>query len=207
MPTREESLEASRQQILQAAMACFGRTGYYRTTMDHIAAESGLSKGALYWHFHSKKELFIALFEGMVAGIGAAWDALARRGDLSATDKIRSSIEVLRDEIDGFGPLLGVMIEAWALTRQDPDVGEITRHMYDPYVAMMERIIADGVASGEFAVDDGHGAALVILTLLDGITLAMSVGLWEGDWNRVLDAAESIVLNGLLAQGDRDDVH
>ncbi|MFZ5918086.1 MAG: helix-turn-helix domain-containing protein [Chloroflexota bacterium] len=36
-------------------------SGRHRTTMDDIAGESGLSKGALYWYFDGKRPLFIAL--------------------------------------------------------------------------------------------------------------------------------------------------
>ena len=38
-----------RAQIRQATAACMARNGYDRTTMDDIARECGLSKGALYW--------------------------------------------------------------------------------------------------------------------------------------------------------------
>jgi hypothetical protein len=39
--------------------------------------------------------------------------------------------------------------------------------------------------------------ALIIMTLYDGITLALATGLWEQDWGEVMDAAESLILRGL----------
>jgi AcrR family transcriptional regulator len=46
---------------MDAALACFARKGYHNTTMDDIVAESGLSKGTLYWYFKSKDDLFLSL--------------------------------------------------------------------------------------------------------------------------------------------------
>jgi len=43
--------------------------------------------------------------------------------------------------------------------------------------------------------------ALVIMTLFDGITLAMGTGLWHGDWDSIMDAAEELVFHGLGVEG------
>lgn len=52
-----EHLSARRQQILEAAEACFSRTGFHKTTMQEIIRESGLSAGAIYNYFGSKEEI------------------------------------------------------------------------------------------------------------------------------------------------------
>ena len=48
--------DEQRAVILAAASACFSRKGFHRTTMDEIVAESGLSKGTLYWYYKSKNK-------------------------------------------------------------------------------------------------------------------------------------------------------
>lgn len=48
------------EQLIEIAHQLFGRYGYERTTMDDIAREAGISKGAVYLHFKSKEELLIA---------------------------------------------------------------------------------------------------------------------------------------------------
>ncbi|MER3460463.1 MAG: TetR family transcriptional regulator, partial [candidate division GAL15 bacterium] len=53
--------ERTRARILEAARRVFARSGYHGTLMDQVAQEAGLSKGALYVHFPSKEELFLAL--------------------------------------------------------------------------------------------------------------------------------------------------
>ena len=53
----EEHVEARRQQILEAAFACFAREGFHQTTMKDICREAGLSAGAVYGYFRSKEEI------------------------------------------------------------------------------------------------------------------------------------------------------
>lgn len=54
---------ARRQQILQAACACFSRKGYHRTTVRDICHQAKLSPGAVYGYFKSKEEIL----EGLAA--------------------------------------------------------------------------------------------------------------------------------------------
>src|SRR3989304_4862304 len=58
-----EYLELRRQQILDAAAACFVRRGFPRTTMQDICDEAGLSPGAVYRYFPSKEEIIEAMSE------------------------------------------------------------------------------------------------------------------------------------------------
>ncbi|MCG3153002.1 MAG: HTH-type transcriptional regulator BetI [bacterium] len=59
VPPAAES--GTRKKLMAAASRTFARLGYDRASMDEIAAEAGLTKGALYWHFNSKIELFKAI--------------------------------------------------------------------------------------------------------------------------------------------------
>lgn len=56
-------LEARRQQIVDAAWACFARKGYHQTTMQDICQESGLSPGAIYRYFVSKEAILKAVYD------------------------------------------------------------------------------------------------------------------------------------------------
>jgi AcrR family transcriptional regulator len=57
----------TRARILQAARRAFSEKGYAATRLDDLAAELGLTKGALYHHFRSKRELLLALLEASQA--------------------------------------------------------------------------------------------------------------------------------------------
>jgi AcrR family transcriptional regulator len=204
MPPKEETAVKRKQEIYQAALTCFLRKGYHRATMDDIVAESGLSKGTLYWYFKSKKELFLSLFQQFIGELGQEWDAIAADPALTATAKLQATVQLVRRELAEMGPYFGIMVEAWALTRQDEDVGALMRGVYDPYMAIMSRIVADGVAAGEFQVADVEASALIVITLFDSIMLATSLNMTAVDQSRMMDAAETLVLRGLGVSGSHD---
>jgi AcrR family transcriptional regulator len=52
---------------MTAAIDCFARLGYQGTTIDRIARDAGVTKGAVYYHFRDKEEL---LFEAVKNRIG-----------------------------------------------------------------------------------------------------------------------------------------
>ena len=62
----EEHVAARRRQILSAALRCFARQGFHRTTMQDIFREADLSPGAVYSYFGSKDELIAAIIAAMM---------------------------------------------------------------------------------------------------------------------------------------------
>lgn len=62
MATQKQRSDATRQKLLEAFRASFLARGYEATTTQQILAETGLSKGALYHHFRSKREIIEALY-------------------------------------------------------------------------------------------------------------------------------------------------
>ncbi|CAG0964351.1 HTH-type transcriptional regulator TtgR [Methylophilaceae bacterium] len=59
----KEDAELTRQSIIHAAREVFLVRGVSRTTMEHIAAQANVTRGAVYWHFKNKTELFHAMRE------------------------------------------------------------------------------------------------------------------------------------------------
>lgn len=60
--TKEEAALTHRS-LLKAALAVFGERGYSAATLQDVAARAGVTRGAIYWHFGSKAELYAALIE------------------------------------------------------------------------------------------------------------------------------------------------
>ncbi len=60
--TKEEAAR-TRRGIVDAALACFDRHGIAGTTLEQIAAEAKVTKGAVYWHFTGKAEILHAIRE------------------------------------------------------------------------------------------------------------------------------------------------
>jgi len=57
----KEQAEATREQLLDAAESLFCNKGLASTTLDLIARAAGVTRGAVYWHFKNKAEIFEAV--------------------------------------------------------------------------------------------------------------------------------------------------
>lgn len=86
--------EATRQQILDSAEQVFAEKGVLQTTMTDIASAAGVSRGAVYWHFASKLDVFNAM--------------LSRRRD---QDKLICAPAHNPEEPDPLGQMRNVLLE------------------------------------------------------------------------------------------------
>jgi TetR/AcrR family acrAB operon transcriptional repressor len=82
--TKEAAL-ATREALIDAAEQVFRREGVTRTSLAEIAAEAGVTRGAIYWHFRDKTELLDAMCERTVLPLDAA---VARAGDAVRADPL-----------------------------------------------------------------------------------------------------------------------
>jgi AcrR family transcriptional regulator len=61
--TREEKKARTRSQLIDAAATVFARRGFVAASLDEVAEEAGLTKGAVYSNFDSKEDLFEAVLD------------------------------------------------------------------------------------------------------------------------------------------------
>jgi AcrR family transcriptional regulator len=203
MPPKADVSQERKAQIYQAALNCFLRKGYHLTTMDDIVVESGLSKGTLYWYFDSKNALFISMVRQVMDPFGQEMASIAAQ-EGSAADKLRTSLALFRTELADMSAFFGIMMEVWALTRHDENVGDLVREIYAPFADLMTGIVTEGVSNGEFDVEFPEAMSLVLLALFDGITLSVGTDLWQRDWHEIMGEAERLVLRGLRGEQPRD---
>jgi AcrR family transcriptional regulator len=198
---KPETLAERKAQILKAALNCFARKGYHQTTMDDIVLEAGLSKGGVYWHFSSKKELFLLLFESIVADVGNSL-SVAVDSEASATDKLCSMLDVLVtiSTAEEFRDLFPLMIDVWAQNSQDPDVNEAAVAVYNHFRQPLVQLIEEGIASGEFRVVDAGALASILLALYDGLAVQWMIDETIVDWDAVSQTVKETFFAGLLAR-------
>lgn len=63
---REQERARRRQEILEAAIRVFPRRGFAASTLDEVAQEAGVSKGALYLYFSSKEDILFNILDSMI---------------------------------------------------------------------------------------------------------------------------------------------
>jgi TetR/AcrR family transcriptional regulator, acrAB operon repressor len=93
--TKQES-EQTRRQILVAARREFAMHGVTRTTLQRIAAAAGVTRGAVYWHFANKRELFRAMREQVSVPLFDHTELLVSEGP----DPLRAVERFLRGVIE-----------------------------------------------------------------------------------------------------------
>lgn len=82
--TRDEAAE-TRSSILDAAERVFDKRGVSHTSLEDIAREAGVTRGAIYWHFRNKSEVFTAMVDRVTLPME---DMVARRSDADAVDPL-----------------------------------------------------------------------------------------------------------------------
>jgi AcrR family transcriptional regulator len=89
-PIRHAKSESRRQEIRQAALACFAELGFDQTTMEDIRQRSQASTGSIYHHFKSKEQLAAAVYLEGIADYQSGFVAT-----LSAQSGARAGIEAI----------------------------------------------------------------------------------------------------------------
>jgi AcrR family transcriptional regulator len=78
--------------ILAGARKLFAANGFEAASMDDIAAQAGVAKGAIYHHFASKEEIFTQVLEGVQAEIASTPAPPALRQLPDALDRIAAGV-------------------------------------------------------------------------------------------------------------------
>lgn len=95
----KEDAELTRQRIIDAARAVFLTRGVSRSTLEHIALEAQVTRGAVYWHFKNKTDIFYALRDrAFLPLIDRMYDTLATQTD--DTDPLTQIEDSLCDTIN-----------------------------------------------------------------------------------------------------------
>lgn len=110
--TKQEALE-TRAQIIDAAELCFSSRGVAHTSLADIAKRAGVSRGAIYWHFLNKDEVF---------------DAMLQR----ARTPVQHLEEASRDteQPDPLNRLRALIVEIFRQTERDPSTRRINEIVF-----------------------------------------------------------------------------
>jgi TetR/AcrR family transcriptional regulator, transcriptional repressor of aconitase len=175
----EQHLEQRRRQIMEAALACFSRQGFHRTTMQDIVRESGLSAGAFYRYFESKEAIVAALAEEhhrSEAATLAEVDTAAGATE-ALTELVRTSLGRLDN--DNERRWRRVTVQLWAEALRDPRIMEVARNGLDGPLDTVARIVARGQRDGTLPSGlDPQAAARVCAAIFQGLVLQQA---WEPD--------------------------
>ena len=199
-PRKRAPAEERRAQIIEAALGCFSARGYHATTMDHLASASGLSKGSLYWHFDSKEDVFLALFDHIAQEVFGRFDAAAETGGSDVLPLLQREFALF---LERFGAERKLLL-AWAEFLSHPRGRERMAAIYRLSREKLGQLIRLGIESGELRPLPVEGMAAVLTGTLDALVLQAAVDR-EFDLGEHVDTLWEILHGGVAAESRRDE--
>ncbi|MEW9900934.1 TetR/AcrR family transcriptional regulator [Chitinivorax sp. PXF-14] len=198
----------TRSKILAAAGKVFAQKGYGGASLDAVAAEAGLTKGAIYWNFSSKADLFFALldvrFKRSVDSL-----PLLMQAAVAAEDKKQGLTQLVENvwqegTVDPDWPQLFLEFMTQA---RDPETRERLARVYREGYAVSEKATAILKKTGQTAPElDGKVVAVFWSALLDGLMLANLVDPEGLDIGNLLPKLIDVVWHGLAPDAQRKSV-
>ena len=192
--TKHRSPDERAEQILSAARACFLNEGYFATKMDAIARHSGLSKGGIYFHFESKRDIFLALVQ-------EEYDASMSFID-NVMDQKHGITDMLLELAEHFMQLFAstdrprFMVIMGEMALRDEEVAKMLREMQLNYFKRVSQLLDRSVEDGQVRICDTYAVAIVLKSLLDGVQANFALGI-ELDLEATIAAAMEILVHGL----------
>jgi AcrR family transcriptional regulator len=159
---KPDEYAARRGEILNAALELMRDKGYERMTIDDVLARTGMSKGALYHYFRSKRALLEGIVEAMGEGAMRELRAVVEDRNLGAIDKLHAYFRTegawKSDNVTVVSTLMGLMRdENNALLRQKLAQGSMRTT-----APLLEAIIRQGCDEGVFDTDYPREAAVIV---------------------------------------------
>jgi len=189
MPKLLETTRVAREaRILRAAVACFARQGYYGTTMEEIAAEAGIAKGAAYVYFPSKEAIFLALYDmwgcTLREEILSALAAFTPAERDSARHVLQTIVEVTGRHVQAEAAICRVLMEGRTLAAYLPAIAERVTAEQAQAQAQLTALIQAGVAAGEWPPNfDAALHATMVRATIHGLMASWHLAPGSFSWN------------------------
>jgi AcrR family transcriptional regulator len=160
MGIRDEVAALKRERIISAAVELFYERGYENTTLDAVAERLGVTKPFIYAHFDAKSELLAEICTRGVDSALRAMRAALALDDASPTERLAALGRRFVTAVLESQKYIAIF------TREEKNLlpGDFTRisAMRRDFDRQLGGLLAEGVARGEFRVNDPRLAALAI---------------------------------------------
>ena len=170
--TKEEAA-ATRRQVMEAALRVFSQNGYAATTLDDIAREAGVTRGAIYWHFSNKADLYNTLVSEVSGRVSPIIVVTLEEGDtvLGVLRQVFVRLLSYMEEDEEFCAVQELVLFKTAVT---PEMEEGLRKKVQGIQQMVEMltvVIERGIEAGEIRPDvKPRDAAVAMLGYQNGLT-------------------------------------
>tara|TARA_Y100000034_G_scaffold22447_1_gene25921 strand:+ start:306 stop:911 length:606 start_codon:yes stop_codon:yes gene_type:complete len=191
-----ELQDRRKEQIMSAALSVVVAKGYDQSRMDDIVKKSQLSKGAIYWYYKSKEEVYLSLVDyWFVQYSSGVVDTLKQQE--SASDQLKALFDFFIEQFDKNPTTFKLLVEFWRLAGLNPDFNAKLQQIYSDFLEYIIEIIKVGVANGEFKNVEPRITALSILINIEGINWFTLFDKSGVEAHEYIDTISNFILNGL----------
>jgi len=186
-----------KNQILDAALEVIVSKGYEGSSMSDIVTKSKLSKGAIYWYYSSKKEVYLALVNHWVLRYSPTLNLLIE-DDQPASVQLKELFNFFITQYEKDQTIFKAVAVFWSLAGRDNEFKEKFDKVYSEFFILIEKIIIKGVESKEFKNIDTKIAALSIMVNIEStiwFTLFENFGMSASKYMRTIT---NFILAGLI---------
>ena len=189
----------SREKILNAATQLFGRRGYHATTIEDVTRASGISRGALYWHFKGKSDLLGAVVERLKKEYLGVFIRETMASGPRPMDRIwwafKFNARFAVENTDLVHCLRNLSLE---LSPSEDSNIKAFFNILDQQRDFIVRILRDAQAKGDIRTDlDAELLAAIILAIHDGILLQWTAFNHLFDGRELVWAFRQVILAGI----------
>jgi len=197
-----ELQDRRKEQIMSAALSVVVAKGYDQSRMDDIVEKSQLSKGAIYWYYKSKEEVYLSLVDyWFVQYSSGVVDTLKQQE--SASDQLKALFDFFIEQFDKNPTTFKLLVEFWRLAGLNPDFNAKLQQIYSDFLEYIIEIIKVGVANGEFKNVEPRITALSILINIEGINWFTLFDKSGVEAHEYIDTISNFILNGLKKKREK----
>lgn len=195
--TKHLSETERKSQILRAARAVFIEKGYLAARVEDVAKRATLSKGAVYFYFPSKRDLFMAL----VQEEHEKTYGFLEQADTDLRPAAVKLLDLGQKYLDYFAglktpPRFFLMMCEQGI--RDDEIREECQAVHQRFVDAATLIVAQGMAEGAFRHGDPQSVAEILKAIIDGMSGQSAIGI-RPDRERLMTDGIQMVLYGILA--------
>lgn len=155
-----------KKDMLRSAAMVISKKGYHRATMDDIAAELLMTKGALYYYFTNKEELIFQCHE-MVLGEAIEEIEAILALEITSIEKMEKAIITHIDFAIDEKEMFNMLVQPED-TFAEQYISVILEKR-EKYSSLFDEIIAEGKRNGSFRVKEAKMARMIILGAMNWI--------------------------------------
>ena len=196
--TKQEAA-MTRESLLVAARSVFSRQGYANTTLEQVAQEAGVTRGAIYWHFGSKVELYLALLDQYSTYSSDIVQAAALQGG-GLVDIFRRIFIRLCEAVETDKALREVMELSLFKTERTPELLAALQARQKTEQALLNgiaEVVRRGMQSGDLRADlEPLDIARAFLAFQNGLIYMWLQNPYNFSLREIAPAMAEIFLNG-----------